>query len=78
MTVKEQILKELEKLSEPDLVKVADYVSYLKRRSRMAMKFHIADNNLAELYGQFADEDRKLAEEGLDDYANQLQQEDEK
>ncbi len=36
----------------------------------------VPDEILASLYEEFAEEDRELAEMGMADYANQLQQED--
>ncbi|MDQ7054550.1 MAG: hypothetical protein Q9P14_17300 [candidate division KSB1 bacterium] len=78
MTVKDQIVKEIEHLSESDLRKIAEYLSFLRCRSRLRKQLHIADEeNLAELYGQFANEDPKLAEEGFDEYSNNLKSEDE-
>jgi hypothetical protein len=34
------------------------------------------ENQIAALYGEFAEDDRQLAEEGIDEYAELLKQED--
>ena len=77
MSTKEQVLEELETLSEAELKEVAEYLAFLKYRSRS--KPEIADESqLAVLYAEFAEEDRELAEEGMADYAEGLRAEDNK
>ena len=63
-------------LSESELHQVAEYLSFLKFRSRSRKKVFIDERKLAELYAEFSDEDRQLAEEGIDDYNNHLLAED--
>ena len=75
MSTKEQVLEELETLSEAEIKEVAEYLAFLKFRSRI--KSHAVDESqLAALYAEFAEEDRDLAEEGMDDYAEGLTRED--
>jgi hypothetical protein len=54
---------------------VADNLAFLKFQSR-ARKPLLEDTALAALYAEFAEEDRAFAEEGLEDYARGLADED--
>ena len=77
MSTKEEVLGELESLSEAELKEVAVYLAFLKFRSRN--KPHIVnESQLAALYAEFAEEDRNLAEEGIADYTEGLMKEDAK
>ena len=64
------------RLSEAELQHVAEYVAFLRFRARVAPLSAIDSNQLATLYAEFADEDRALAEEGLEEYRVQLKGED--
>ena len=75
-TVKEQVAQALNTLSEAELQQVADYVAFLRFRARMGSLPAIDATELALLYTEFADEDRALAEEGLENYRTQLHDED--
>jgi hypothetical protein len=75
VAIKEFITKELESLNEEQLRQVADFLSFLKFRSR-SRHWTIDESQIAALYSEFAEEDRILAEEGLDEYAELLRQED--
>jgi outer membrane protein assembly factor BamD (BamD/ComL family) len=75
MSTKEQVLEELETLSEAEIEEVAEYLAFLKFRSRIKSRV-VDESQLAALYAEFADEDRDLAEEGMDDYAEGLTRED--
>jgi hypothetical protein len=77
MTLREQVARDLGSLSDTDLEQVAEYVSFLKFRSRRK-KTNIDEEQLAALYAEFADEDRELSESGLEDYAQSLSEEDAK
>jgi len=75
MPTREQVLEEIEALNEAEVEKVAEYLAFLKYRSRV--KSHEVDESrLAALYAEFAEEDRGLAEEGMKDYAEGLAKED--
>ncbi len=77
MSIREQVLEELENLSETEFERVTEYLAFLQYRSRSRPT--VADNSqLAALYAEFAVEDRALAEEGLADYAAGLRKEDAK
>ncbi len=72
MSLKEFVAHEVETLGENELRAVAEYVSFLKFRARTS----IDEARLASLYGEFEQEDRELAESGMEDYARALSQED--
>lgn len=72
MSLKEFVAHEVETLGETELQAVAEYVSFLKFRSRTA----IDEARLASLYSEFEGEDRELAESGMEDYAPALSRED--
>jgi hypothetical protein len=76
MSVKEQVTRELDNLSEAELKQVAEYVAFLKFRARVTGMPTPNEAQLAALYSEFADEDRRLAEEGMSDYAKGLAKED--
>lgn len=76
MVAKEQIVRELEALSEADRRQVADFIAFLRYRTRRRATPPIDEANLTELYAEFGDEDRQLAEQGLTEYAARLQAED--
>lgn len=76
MSIKEQVTQELDSLSEAELKQIAEYVTFLKFRARVKATPAPDETQLAALYAEFADEDRKLAEEGMSDYAKGLIKED--
>ena len=71
MSLKEFVAHEVETLGENELQAVAEYVSSLKFRSRTS----IDEARLASLYSEFEQEDRELAESGMNNYAHALTQE---
>jgi hypothetical protein len=75
LTLKELVIKELENLNEEQLRQVGDFLAFIKFRSRVA-SWQVDTDKIATLYNEFAQEDRILAEEGLDEYAKLLKQED--
>ncbi|RMD99166.1 MAG: hypothetical protein D6814_06095 [Calditrichaeota bacterium] len=72
MNIREQITKTINSLSEPELLQVAEYLSFLKFRSRIQKKISIDEKRLAELYAEFSDDDRQMAEEGIEDFHKDL------
>jgi hypothetical protein len=76
MTLKDQVVQELDRLSEAELERVADYLAFLRFHSRRHAASSLEDAQLAALYGEFAEEDRRLAEGGMDVYAEGLARED--
>ena len=75
MNTKEQINEQLNQLNEEQLNQVADFITFLKFREKL-IKLNLNTEQLAQLYQEFAEEDRQLAEEGINEYANLLTQED--
>lgn len=77
MSTKEQILEVIETLSDAEIKEVAEYVAFLRHRSRSKPRA-IDESQLATLYAEFGEEDRNLAEEGMSDYGDGLMEEDAK
>jgi hypothetical protein len=75
MTTKQQIAKQLDELSNSELVKVKKYVGFLKKRSGNP-RAKLSDKSIQNLYRQFAAQDREIAEEGMGDYLESLKRED--
>jgi hypothetical protein len=75
MSTKEQILEDIETLSEAEIKEVAEYLAFLKYRSQRKSRV-VDESQLAALYAEFAEADRSLAEEGIADYAEDLMKED--
>lgn len=75
MTVKEQVEQQLDDLSEAELRQVAEYLEFLKFRSR-DRKPSFDETQLAALYAEFGADDRAMAEEGLEDYVGGVAKED--
>lgn len=75
MSTREQVLEEIEALSEAEVEEVAEYVAFLKYRSRSRPPV-VDESQLAALYAEFGEEDRDLAEEGMAGYAEGLGRED--
>ena len=73
--IKEYINQELENFNEEQLRQIADFIAFIKFRAR-SVKWTATENQMATLYSEFADEDQRLAEEGVDEYAEILRQED--
>jgi hypothetical protein len=76
MSIKEKVAHELDTLTEAELKQVSDYLAFLKFRARLKPLPAFDENQLASLCREFADEDSKLAEEGLSDYTQGLAGED--
>jgi hypothetical protein len=74
--LKEIIVHEVEDLKDCDLKQVADFISFLKYRIFTEPFTHWDESQIAELYSESAEEDRLLAESGLDDYSRRLKMED--
>ncbi|MEG3937693.1 MULTISPECIES: hypothetical protein [unclassified Microcoleus] len=74
--MRELIQQELEKFDREQLQQVVEFISFLKFRARLVSIPAIDETNLAELYSEFAEEDRQLAELGISQYSELLKHED--
>ena len=74
MNTKEKINEQLNQLNEEQLNQVADFITFLKFREKL-IKLNLNTEQLAQLYQEFAEEDRQVAEEGINEYADLLTQE---
>ena len=77
-SLKEQIVREVERLPESELRFVADYLVLLKFQAHRKRSPSLRSDagSLAVLYAEFADEDQALAEHGMEDYFQRLASED--
>ncbi|MGD1853200.1 MAG: hypothetical protein ACFB2W_03025 [Leptolyngbyaceae cyanobacterium] len=73
----ETIKQDLDELTTDQLQQVVDFIAFLKFQSKRR-RLLLAPEQLAPLATEFAEEDRALAEAGMDDYAAMLCQEDER
>ena len=78
MSLREQIVCEMERLPEAELQYVSDRLAFLEFKARRkTVPVELPDSaTLAALYFEFADEDRLLADEGMAEYATFLATED--
>lgn len=76
MEIKDHLIKEIDTLDEKQLNELEEYVSFLKFRSRFKPSIDFNKKQIAQLYKEFGEEDRLLAEEGMSDYRNMLSRED--
>jgi hypothetical protein len=76
MPVITEVLKQdLDLLTHKQLEQVADFVAFLKFRDSRHVATMLDPTQMANLFAEFADEDRALANAGMSDYAAMLQQE---
>lgn len=76
ISTKEKVVTSLAELNDSQLQTVAEFLEFLKFRERRKSEPQFEDAALEALYGEFADEDRELAEAGLTEYAANLKGED--
>jgi len=77
MTVitKEYLKQELDQFNDQQLKQVADFIAFIKFQTRFSQP--TADiSQFANLYQEFAQEDRELAEVGISEYAELLNSKD--
>lgn len=78
MSIKQQVTRELDNLTEVELQQLAEYLAFVKFRSRLYPTAPLNASQLATLYAECAEEDRSLAEAGMADYGRSLLREDTK
>lgn len=76
MTMKEELLYEIDSFKESELEKLMEYVKFLKIRHILAPHKNNEEKDYASLYAEFEQEDRELAEQGVTEYAIHLHRED--
>ncbi len=76
LSTRDLIVSEIETLNEAELRQVADYVAFLRFQGRRQTTLVFDEARIAAIYAEFADEDLALAEEGIADYAVELERED--
>lgn len=73
----ETIKQDLDLLNSEQLQQIADFIAFLRFRDKRR-RIVLDPEQLKPLATEFAEEDRALAEEGMDDYAAMLGQEDQR
>ena len=76
MSIRTHVLQTFDDLNEEDLVRVAEFLDILKFRNRLHATSIPNEAQVAEMYAEFAEADRVLAEKGMPDYMAGLGQED--
>ena len=77
MTVRDQVIKTVQNLGDAECQQVAEYLAFLKFRSRYRHASEVDATELGSLYTEFSSEDRELAEQGMTEYVEGLCREDE-
>jgi hypothetical protein len=72
----EALKQDLDQPNYNQLQQVADFIAFLKFRNQQHHQVVIDPIQLANLFTEFANEDRALAEEGMNDYVIMLHKED--
>ena len=72
----EAIKQDIDRLTHNQLQQVADFIAFLNFRHQRDRRNILDRSQLADLFTEFADEDRALAEAGMNDYAIMLDRED--
>ena len=72
----EALKQDLDQLTHNQLQQVANFIAFLKFRNQRQHRVVLDPTQLSKLFTEFADEDRAFAEEGMNDYATMLHQED--
>lgn len=73
--IKETLKQELERLNDEQLKQISDFIAFLKFQSKLSQLTPDL-SQFANLYQEFADEDRELAEMGMSEYMKSLKNED--
>ena len=71
----EYLTKQIKELNDEQLKQVSEFIAFLKFKER-SIDLTIDETEMAQLYQEFAEEDRQLAELGMNEYATALSQED--
>ena len=71
----EHLTKQIKELNDRQLKQVSEFIDFLKFQDRFA-DLKTDETEIAQIYQEFAEEDRQLAELGVDEYAEALSIED--
>ena len=74
--LKEQITQAIDVLSDQELQQLLDFLAFLRFKARLEPPLDSLSEEVGQLYREGAAEDRELAEEGLAEYGEMLQDED--
>jgi hypothetical protein len=72
---KETLKKDIDRLNDQQIKQIADFIAFLKFQSKLSQSTPDL-SQFANLYQEFADEDRELAEMGMNEYTKSLKNED--
>jgi hypothetical protein len=72
----EALKQDLDRLTHNQLQQVAEFIAFLKFRNQRRHRIVLDPMELSDVFREFADEDRALAEAGMNDYTVMLHQED--
>jgi hypothetical protein len=72
---KENIKRDIDRLNDQQLKQIADFIAFIKFQTRFSQPTTDI-SQFANLYQEFAEEDRQLAETGISEYASLLNSED--
>ncbi|MGL5033132.1 MAG: hypothetical protein ACRC6M_04945 [Microcystaceae cyanobacterium] len=73
--IKETLKQDIDCLNDQQLKQIADFIAFLKFQSKLSQPKPDL-NQFAHLYQEFANEDRELAEMGMNEYTKSLGNED--
>lgn len=72
---KEDIKRDIDRFNDQQLKQIADFIAFIKFQTRFSQQTTNI-SQFANLYQEFAEEDRQLAETGISEYASLLNSED--
>lgn len=74
---KEAIKRDIDRFNDQQLKQIADFIAFIKFQTKFSQQTTDI-SQFANLYQEFAEEDRQLAETGIAEYASLLNSEDTK
>ncbi|MDJ0595691.1 MAG: hypothetical protein QNJ72_37860 [Pleurocapsa sp. MO_226.B13] len=71
----EHLTRQIKELNDEQLKQVSEFINFLKFKER-STNLKLDEAEMAQFYQEFAEEDKQLAEIGMDEYVEALSQED--